>query len=596
MNKLENVLDSKQTLITNFYELTSGAAVLMSKLSNENRYWRQLLQNFRMNGDSTRTDTQNASEFLTRIWEVVDKKKATKHGHIDKYDEKLKHFCTYLYVIAGKLTYETLSANLHLPSVATVKKAIQSSNHCIIEGSVRVKEMKNFLVKWKLPLQVWMSEDATKIVNKIQYDESTDQIVGLVLPMDSDGMPIQFSFTAENVAKMLNSLLNNPKSDYVYTVMSRALDIQAPSFCLQLFGTDNKYTTGHVLKRWTRTEKMLQSEDVTVLGWSSDADTRCLRAMLIRTELPSNSLNVPEKWREWFNASYKPSTIYVQDHHHIVNKLKTRLYDSTAIIAIGNYVATKIHLMILVNTTSKDKHLFVPSDLSPQDKMDFKPVLKIMNPLVRSCLKDCVHASRGTSIYISLMENIFRSYLDESLTPLERVYHLWYTIFFLRIWRLWLVEHEKFSLKNFITYNSYACIELNGHSLINTIIRLKAAGQDEQFVTVLMGSQTCEEFFRSLRSLTSTYWTSINFTLLEMLYKLPTVEEIYSSVNKAKSDALKDTTEIGIQMKRPQRKKKAVQIAVGKSIFACRLSSIRLKPEERVDIDADDEFFEDEYD
>jgi len=361
------------------------------------------LQKFSAVGNSKKKITENSTEFLSKIWDAVERKSKTKHGRIDKYDESLKQFCTYLYVIAGKLAYETLSANLCLPSVATVKQYIQSSNNSIIEGCVRAKEMSQFLAKWELQRNVWLSEDGTKVVNKIQLDEATDQIVGLVLPMDSNGMPIPFSFTAENVAKMQSSLLNNPKADFVYTVMARALNIHPPSFCLSLFGTDNRFTTSQVLKRWTHTENMLDSEAVNVLGWSSDGHTRCLRAMLIRSELPSNPTNVPENWKDWFNARYQPKTICVQDHHHICNKMRSRLYDSTAVIVIGKYIATKSHLQILIDTVSKDKHLLVQSDLSSQDKMNFKPVMKIMNPAVRSYLKDNVHASTGTSIYISLI-------------------------------------------------------------------------------------------------------------------------------------------------------------------------------------------------
>lgn len=132
-----------------------------------------------------------------------------------------------------------------MPSVATVKKENQSSNTPIIEGKVRAGVIR------KLPVKVWLSEDATKIVNKIQYDPTTDQIIGLVLPIDSTGMSIPFSFLANNVSKMQHSLLNYPKADNVYTVMSRSLNVNAPPFCMSLFGTDNKLKTSQVLKRWS---------------------------------------------------------------------------------------------------------------------------------------------------------------------------------------------------------------------------------------------------------------------------------------------------------------------------------------------------------
>lgn len=130
-----------------------------------------------------------------------------------------------------------------------------------------------------------------------------------------------------------------------------------------------------------------------------------------------------------------------------------------------------------------------------------------------------------------------------------------------------------------------------------------------------MGSQTCEQMFRKLRSLTTTNWTAINFTLLEMLHKIKRIEfcneatadlnnsfsfprsnpkkhtshklpdecEIFDMVTKAKSDALRDTAEIGIIIN--QKTSKEVSLC-------CQLSSIVMKSDERET--SEDELFEDE--
>ncbi|KAJ6649437.1 hypothetical protein Bhyg_04672 [Pseudolycoriella hygida] len=583
--------------------LENDIAIQLDKLSTENEALKNILSQYRScEADNPATkELGSASEFVQQIFEVIDTKQKTAHSHIAKYDDRLKQFSTYLYCIGGKLTYETLAANLSLPSVATVKKEIQSFNAPIIEGKVRSKELGAFLIKRNLPMKVWLSEDSTKNVNKIEYDETTDQLVGLVLPMDSNGMPIPFSFSSESVFKMQHSLLNYPKAEYAYTVMSRSLNVNSPSFCLSLFGTDNKFNSGQVLKRWAVTESLCEKESISIFGWSSDGDSRCLQAMRVRSGL-----------------GYHPEN----DTHHVCSKMKARLYDSTAVIIIGNFIASKNHLKILMDTVSKDKHLLVPSDIRPFDKMNFKPVLKIMNSIVRSHLKASVPASLGTSLYLGLMENVYKSYLDENLVPLERVYCLWYTIFFLRIWRIWLVQHKKYSIQNFITYNTYACIELNGHSLINIILSLAAAGDDEQFITTLMGSQTCEELFRRLRSLTTMSWTEINFTMLQMLHKihriefieeamedlntsyefprkntkkqkihqLPSQEEIFEMVTKAKEDALKVTEAIGMKINQQMGKNR--KIAQEKTTLSCQLSSIVLKSYERGCDPA--EYFEDE--
>lgn len=80
--------------------------------------------------------------------------------------------------------------------------------------------------------------------------------------------------------------------------------------------------------------------------------------------------------------------------------------------------------------------------------------------------------------------------------------------FFLRLWRLWLKSNQKFSISdNFISLNTYVCLEINAKALLDAIDLLKTLDSPELFLPWLFSSQACESFFRSLRSLSSTYST-----------------------------------------------------------------------------------------
>lgn len=101
--------------------------------------------------------------------------------------------------------------------------------------------------------------------------------------------------------------------------------------------------------------------------------------------------------------------------------------------------------------------------------------------------------------------------------------------FFLRIWRRWISEIEndsnKYTVKdNFITPNAYECIEINGHALIQLMIKFRNEKKTEQFVPTLFSSQPCESTFRQFRSMTSIYWTKINSSLLEMFHIVGRIE------------------------------------------------------------------------
>lgn len=166
-----------------------------------------------------------------------------------KYNDNLKLFATYLYLIGGKLLYETLSSNLSLPSLSVVSRTIKKAVPPIIEGEIRIDELKSFLTTRNLPMKVWLSEDATRISNKIQYDPSSNQIVGLVLPLDCNGLPTTFTFAVSHVEDMDRSIASFEKSNYAYVIMAQPMRTNAPSFCLTLYGTNSKFETFQVITK-----------------------------------------------------------------------------------------------------------------------------------------------------------------------------------------------------------------------------------------------------------------------------------------------------------------------------------------------------------
>lgn len=120
----------------------------------------------------------------------------------------------------------------------------------IIEGQLRCEELNAYLEGLKLDKYVWLSEDATGIVAKVEFDPKTNQMVGLVLPMDpGTGMPAAFTYLARNVDEIQKNM-QKMKSSYVYIVLAQPLRKGVPPFILAVFGSDNKFTTRNVLSRW----------------------------------------------------------------------------------------------------------------------------------------------------------------------------------------------------------------------------------------------------------------------------------------------------------------------------------------------------------
>lgn len=134
-----------------------------------------------------------------------------------------------------------------------------SQNKCqIVEGQLRCKELLEYLQKMKVELRVWLCEDATAINAKIEYHSATNQLVGIVLPMDQNtGVPVAFSFLAKS-AEDIEKHSKEPVSTSVYVVLAQPMKPNVPPFILHIFGTNNKFTAMNVMQRLEYTNQELK--------------------------------------------------------------------------------------------------------------------------------------------------------------------------------------------------------------------------------------------------------------------------------------------------------------------------------------------------
>lgn len=99
------------------------------------------------------------------------------------------------------------------------------------------------------PRKIWISEDGTGIVSRIEFDKNTNQLVGLVLPVnDATGIPVPFSFIA-NSLEDIQQFMQKEQSKTVYVIMAQPLKEGVPPFILQIFGTNNRFTANTVTLR-----------------------------------------------------------------------------------------------------------------------------------------------------------------------------------------------------------------------------------------------------------------------------------------------------------------------------------------------------------
>lgn len=436
-----------------------------------------------------------------------------------RYEKQLKEFCCYLYIIGGKLLYETIHANLKniIPSFRVIKREIED-NQNINEGKLRFEELVNFLEERHYPKHIWISEDQTAINSRIEYEHRSNQVIGFTPTLDSNGMPILNSFPFNYLSDLKNYFDTKDKSNYINIIMAQPLVDQAPAFCLCIYGTCNKFNAKDVEKRWNYLVTTAKEYGITIEGFSTDGDPRMLKTMKQLTEL-SNTCQNNSNWK--YIKDMKNSPLCMQDAVHIGTKLKTVFLKENIQLRIGRFDITPEHIRELIETVSKDKHCLTDSILNSGDKMNFDAVEKLADPKVTSALEQHIKQSEATIAFLKVLKDILDTFLKKSLTPKDRCYKMWHATFFFRIWRNWIISSEFSLTKNFISLNCYSCIELNAHCLTEFMKR------QELFLPWLASSQPCEKMFRKLRSLTTTYSTIVNFSVLEVLRRLNRIDLIY---------------------------------------------------------------------
>lgn len=512
------------------------------------------------------TKSANTSDLLSLLLASAEKNSGrVKNGY--RYDETVKKFMAYIKMLGGKFLYETLHANLPMciPSPSRIDKYISDKRPRITEGLLRSDELLEYLNRKKLPLIVTVSEDGTRMNGKVCYDPHTNKLVGFALSLDADGMPITDTFMARNAAEIFGHFKddNNTVSSIAYTIMAQPLSANADPFPLTLFSTNNKFNALDVIHRWTFIRQELRKKGIEVLNFASDGDAKLLKAMKIETGIGTNLQISPEDIDDpdqftcrWFNCKMfnMHDPLFIQDMIHILTKLRNRMLRASAIVPLGNGVVCKSFLKYLLENVSKDKHCITSTDIDPKDRQNSESAAKICSTRTQNCLTQYVPGSKSTVLYLKMMNAVTDSMLNVDMDIRDRVSNMWYGLFVLRIWRSWLHKFEKpkkskkntqasgqpsndttiYSLQeNFISTNAYTCIEINAHSLVLLITKLRALNRPDLMLTHLLGSQSCESTFRLLRSMTTTQSTVINFNMLEMIHRLRRIElqsEIMSSV------------------------------------------------------------------
>lgn len=457
-------------------------------------------------------------------------------------------FAACLFILAGIYVYEYIRLNFKflLPSIQTIKKFY--SNNPYVEAHFRFNETKTYLNSIQCQF-VFISEDCSAIIPKIEYDSTFNSFNGFVTPL-SQGIPIENAFQFNSFEQLKAAIDITPRANLVNVhlvqpIYDNTLSLVPPPIVLSTYGTDNKLTSIDILKRWTMMFQQFFSRDIRVIGFSTDGDPKFLRAMrlalnfFVKSETLqicndnlSFTINIPPSWYIWY--FFKPTQLFMcmQDGIHLCNKIRNRLLSTNARLTMGRYNVSIKHLRELINYSNKIDHNLSNSDLNVRDKQNFASCQKICDDKVLVILS-MNEKYKGTYNYLLLLNLLIMAYTNRHFSLSTRIFYGWIVVFYVRLWRIWLYitkNKRRSTSRNtasndkycFITSNALLAMEINAHCLIYIylLIEQKHVPQSLAKSIDIFSSQPCENLYRDARALSGIYSSQINFTMKQFLRRI----------------------------------------------------------------------------
>ncbi|CAF3191676.1 unnamed protein product [Rotaria socialis] len=469
LEHLLSLVQAKKTLSVNNRELSNNFI--------ENDIEKKLIELLK-HQTSNLSDGHNVPILIPWVINIFQNLKTTKNKY--SYDIHIQQFALLIYIFGESL--------------------IRNQEMRMIESEFRFQLIKEHLKPNKCNY-VFIAEDATSSICRIDYDATSNSFIGFSSPL-IDGVAQSNFFQTENFEQLELWLSEIDKAKFINLYMLKSLVLSDPPFILTAYGSNNKAKAIEILKRWLFIYHQCLIQDIHVIGFSTDADSRFLRAMRLCSRffatLPNFNIlkykdifhiKIPKQW-SWFFMEEQQILFFMQDGIHIATKFRNQLLSETAHMKIGSYSIDIHDVFDLIELESKIEHTLIKCDVDPKDRQNFASCLRISSKDVLNLLEKNEKAT-GTFVYLSLLRSIIAGFIERSTTIEQRLFHIWTVVFTF--------------IKNKLPVDA-----LN---------------------TFAFNSQICENTFRIARSLSGSFSSNTHFSVKSFLKRCEKISIINSIKN-----------------------------------------------------------------
>ncbi|CAF3673116.1 unnamed protein product [Rotaria socialis] len=246
-----------------------------------------------------------------------------------------------------------------LPHLSLLNSLISSSDSRISEGEFRFDQLQKHFDSLNVQY-AFGSEDCTGIVKRIKYDSTTNTFTGFPSLLDH-GMPVKSYYQTDSFDALklwLNSISKASLLNvHMIQPVQSADNSSIPSpYLLSAYGIDNTATANDILQRWWYIFNQSLQRNIRIIGFSTGADLKHLRAMRLMSgflgALPNFQVHqhpqafqikIRSHW-SWFYLCEQELLLFFQDPTHLVTKWRNRLLSATADLCLGNQSVSINHL------------------------------------------------------------------------------------------------------------------------------------------------------------------------------------------------------------------------------------------------------------
>ena len=272
----------------------------------------------------------------------------------------------------GSATHNFISKNLLGPALNTTRSNFRKHGFVY---SIGVNE-STFLYMSKVlksckdklgisgPIQFECAEDETKCIELATWNRRLDTIDGFCgFKISSDHQSHQCMFDMKPSASTWDSIKDAFETLQVGTMcrvlVANPLVAGLPRLVYCLFSTCNQFDHKVVNKQWELIQKYHKKyiEEVVgpLRGHASDGDSKRRKLMLESISKGTYGLKV-DGFLMCAEVVDGAPMIMMQDPLHVGKKLRNPLLSASRVVFWGKYVASKNHLLLIIQEFSKEEH------------------------------------------------------------------------------------------------------------------------------------------------------------------------------------------------------------------------------------------------